>query len=152
MTMAALTLATLAAGAVAVLADAALKGAVLLAVAAVAAVALRRASAAARHLLWSLALTAVLLVPVLSAVLPGWRVLPRWRVDATEGPAAQTPPAADVSVRLASVAPADVAPVPTNALDAAGGPRSGTPAANAAPPPPDRAAIAIVPAAPRQEV
>ena len=61
-----------------VLMDSAVKGMALLAVAAVAAVILRRDSAATRHLVWLLAMVALLGVPVLSAVLPRWRVLPEW--------------------------------------------------------------------------
>jgi beta-lactamase regulating signal transducer with metallopeptidase domain len=38
----------------------------------------RRASAAARHLVLTLTLMGMLLLPVLSLVLPGWQVLPRW--------------------------------------------------------------------------
>jgi beta-lactamase regulating signal transducer with metallopeptidase domain/biopolymer transport protein ExbD len=64
--------------------DSALKGAALLTVAAVAALVLWRASAAARHLVWLVAVLALLLVPVLSVVLPSWRVLPAWAV-APEG-------------------------------------------------------------------
>ncbi len=64
--------------------DSALKGAALLSAAAVAALVLWHASAAARHLVWLVAVLALLLVPVLSVVLPGWRVLPAWAV-ATEG-------------------------------------------------------------------
>ena len=60
--------------ALAVLADAALKGLVILAVAAGAALALRRSSAALRHTVWTLALVALAAVPVLSAALPQWRV------------------------------------------------------------------------------
>ena len=44
----------------------------------VAAVMLRRDSAATRHLVWLLAIVAMLVVPVLSAMLPQWRVLPEW--------------------------------------------------------------------------
>ncbi len=51
-------------------ADVALKGFVLLAAAALLALALRRASAATRHLLWSAALVALLLLPLLVARLP----------------------------------------------------------------------------------
>jgi len=50
----------------------------LLLLAAVAAMILRRDSAATRHLVWLLAIVAMLLVPVLSAMLPRWRVLPEW--------------------------------------------------------------------------
>jgi beta-lactamase regulating signal transducer with metallopeptidase domain len=63
----------------AVLADAAIKGAALLLLAGLLTMAMRRASAAARHLVWSLALTGVLVLPVLSSLLPSWQVplLPR---------------------------------------------------------------------------
>jgi hypothetical protein len=54
----------------------AVKGTALLVVAAVAAMILRRDSAATRHLVWLLAMVAMLIVPVLSATLPRWRVLP----------------------------------------------------------------------------
>ncbi|MEO8351303.1 MAG: M56 family metallopeptidase, partial [Chthoniobacteraceae bacterium] len=58
--------------------DSALKGAALLAVAALCALALGRASAATRHLVWLVAVVALLVVPVLSAALPQWRILPKW--------------------------------------------------------------------------
>src|SRR5437764_8724965 len=60
------------------LVDSAVKGTALLVLAAIAAMILRRASAATRHLVWLLAIVAVLVVPVLSAMLPQWRVLPEW--------------------------------------------------------------------------
>src|SRR5580704_6569379 len=60
------------------LVDSAVKGTALLVLAAVAATILRRDSAATRHLAWLLAIVAMLVVPVLSALLPQWRVLPRW--------------------------------------------------------------------------
>ncbi len=60
--------------------DSALKGAALLGLAALAALLLWRASAAARHMVWLVAVVALLLVPLLSALLPGWRVLPQWAV------------------------------------------------------------------------
>jgi len=58
--------------------DSAVKGAAILAAAACAAVFLRRDSAATRHLAWLLAIVALLAAPLLSAVLPQWRVLPEW--------------------------------------------------------------------------
>ncbi len=58
--------------------DSAVKGAALLVLAAFAATILRRDSAATRHLVWLLAIVAVLVVPLLSALLPQWRVLPKW--------------------------------------------------------------------------
>ena len=54
--------------------DAVVKASVILAVTALAAVALRRASAAARHLLWSLGLLSALAAPALSAALPRWEL------------------------------------------------------------------------------
>src|SRR5688500_11814167 len=60
------------------LVDSAVKGTALLILAAVAPMILRRDSAATRHLVWLLAIVAMLIVPVLSAVLPQWRVLPAW--------------------------------------------------------------------------
>ncbi len=61
-----------------VLMDSAVKGTALLVVAAIAALTLRCDSAATRHLVWLLAMAAMLVVPVLSAMLPRWRVLPGW--------------------------------------------------------------------------
>jgi beta-lactamase regulating signal transducer with metallopeptidase domain len=57
--------------------DSALKGAGLLLVAAISVLLLRKASAAARHLVWLCALGALLVLPILSVLLPGWAVLPR---------------------------------------------------------------------------
>jgi beta-lactamase regulating signal transducer with metallopeptidase domain len=54
------------------------KGTALLVLAAIAATILRRDSSAIRHLVWLLAMVAMLVVPVLSAMLPQWRVLPEW--------------------------------------------------------------------------
>ena len=51
----------------AILADAAVKGVVLLVLATVLAAVLRRSSAAARHLVWSAALAVLVALPVLSA-------------------------------------------------------------------------------------
>ena len=56
------------------LADAILKATVPLASAALASVALRRQSAAARHLVWTLALVSAMMVPVLSIALPRWQL------------------------------------------------------------------------------
>jgi len=58
--------------------DAAIKGAILLAVAVLAVTAMRKASAAARQLVWVLALGAMLTLPLVSRALPAWRVLPSW--------------------------------------------------------------------------
>jgi HEAT repeat protein/beta-lactamase regulating signal transducer with metallopeptidase domain len=53
-----------------------LKGTLLLGVAGLAAVQLRRSSAAARHLVWHIALLGVLALPLVSMVAPSWEVLP----------------------------------------------------------------------------
>lgn len=62
------------------LADASLKGAALLVLAGVYTLVMRRASAASRHMVWLAAVVALLVLPVLALVLPGWRVLPQWAV------------------------------------------------------------------------
>ena len=67
--------------------DSALKGAMLLAAAACVALTMGRASAAARHLVWLVAIVALLGVPVLSVALPHWRILPAWAA----APAVETP-------------------------------------------------------------
>ena len=74
------------------LVDSAVKGTVLLALAAVVALILRRDSAATRHLVWLLAIVAMLLVPVLSAMLPQWRVLPAWMSSPRPAVAGVSPP------------------------------------------------------------
>ena len=56
------------------LADAVAKTTVILIAATVASLALRRASAALRHLVWTLALCSALLLPVLSVALPKWQL------------------------------------------------------------------------------
>lgn len=52
----------------------ALKGAIIMAVAGLAVLALRRASAAARHLVWNMSLAALLVLPLLSFLMPAWNV------------------------------------------------------------------------------
>ena len=61
--------------------DILVKSTVLLTITGLAALACWRASAAQRHLIWTLAVIGVLLLPLLSAVLPSWHVvrLPEWR-------------------------------------------------------------------------
>lgn len=58
--------------------DSAIKGAILLLFAAGVVLLLRRDSAATRHMVWLVAIVAMLAVPLLSALLPEWRVLPEW--------------------------------------------------------------------------
>jgi HEAT repeat protein/beta-lactamase regulating signal transducer with metallopeptidase domain len=56
------------------LADAVLKATVVFAAAALASVLLKQASAAVRHMVWTLAITSALLVPALSLALPRWQL------------------------------------------------------------------------------
>src|SRR3954468_18773512 len=85
------------------LVDSAVKGTALLLLAGMLALLLRRDSAATRHLVWLLAIVALLVVPVLSALLPGWRVLPEWaavsaRPVVVEKPSASVARHADVGI------------------------------------------------------
>ena len=57
-----------------ILFDSAIKGLLLLALVGAIAMAMRRASAAALHLVWFLALSALICLPALSALLPEWRI------------------------------------------------------------------------------
>ena len=61
-----------------VLVDSAIKGSAILAMACIANLFVRRASAATRHLAWFLALVGLLGLPVFSVALPAWQVLPGW--------------------------------------------------------------------------
>ena len=56
------------------IADAIAKATLLFAVAGVVSFVLRRGSAAARHMVWTLALISVLVLPVLSLALPRWQL------------------------------------------------------------------------------
>ena len=67
--------------------DSAVKGTVLLGVALLATLLLRRAAAATRHLVLVIAMTALLAMPVLSPLLPGWHIMPA----KAAAPAAQAP-------------------------------------------------------------
>ena len=62
------------------LTDALFKGTVLLLVAGLLTLAMRRRSAAERHLVWLLALVGTLALPIFSTCLPAWRILPHWVV------------------------------------------------------------------------
>ncbi len=74
------------------LVDSAIKGAALLVFASLVVLMLRRDSAATRHLVWLVAIVAMLFVPALSALLPQWRVLPEWATLPTESDAGDTMP------------------------------------------------------------
>ncbi len=68
--------------------DVAIKATLVLTAAAVASLALRRSSAAARHLAWCFGLAAALAMPVMTLALPGWswRILPAGADDGHPAP------------------------------------------------------------------
>lgn len=75
---------------------------------------LRRSSAATRHLVWTVALAGVLVLPLLERVVPAWRIVP---VPAELAPAAPVAAPALVEVPVAeqqapAAAPHESAPVP----------------------------------------
>jgi beta-lactamase regulating signal transducer with metallopeptidase domain len=92
------------------LVDSAVKGAALLVLAAVAVTILRRDSAATRHLVWLLAIVALLVVPALSALLPQWRVLPEWTSLSSEPVAADLIPVDGTLELPRNAKPVEVAP------------------------------------------
>ncbi len=98
--------------------DSALKGAALLAVAALCALALWRASAATRHLVWLVAVVALLVVPVLSVALPQWRILPKWarvleKTEMTTGPGFHATDGTGATDRSRALHGSHPAPLPT---------------------------------------
>jgi beta-lactamase regulating signal transducer with metallopeptidase domain len=107
----------------ALLADAAVKGAALLLLATVAAVVLKHRSAATRHFVWLLAIVALLVIPLLSLVLPRWRVLPEWAGVLSEIIGAPNPPSlaapADRARWPAHAEPANLQPPPAAAHEPA---------------------------------
>jgi len=76
----------------------AVKGLVLLALTFLAALAMRRRSAAVRHLVWTAGLGATLALPVLSLLLPSWRVI-RVPRPLEQTLATPVPPAVETSIR-----------------------------------------------------
>ena len=95
------------------LVDCALKGSVVIIVAAIAARLLRRHTAAARHTVWSAAAAAQLVIPVLTTLLP------TWRVPVLDEPAWVTTPTTTVSATPNGTptppAPSNVQPTQTSA-------------------------------------
>lgn len=95
--------------------------------------ALRRASAAQRHLVWALALLGILVLPVLALVVPGWRV----GLPPTQPPLIVVAPAPPASLAELSLrGPATAASL----LPATASPRTAEPA-----PAPDHVASSAVP-------
>ena len=96
--------------ALAFLVEAALQGTLLLAVAALLVLALRRGSAAHRHLVWACALVGLVALPIMLALLPAWRVSAP--ALAWLAPGSSAPPAAESSQAPSSTpAPQAAAPV-----------------------------------------
>jgi HEAT repeat protein/beta-lactamase regulating signal transducer with metallopeptidase domain len=103
--------------------DAIAKASVILAAAGIVSVLLRRRSAAARHMIWTLALISVLVLPALSLSLPRWQV-PLLKLDSSVAPPAAAmapahsdmqPPtssAHDATPRATATALSDSAPLP----------------------------------------
>ena len=98
---------------VSTLIDLAVKSLVVMLVSCAAAAALYRASAARRHLVWTLGIAAVLALPLMSLVLPAWRAswLPQWtaRADSIADRAVKQSMA---SVAVTNKSPAQEAAVP----------------------------------------
>lgn len=139
-----------------ILFDAAVKGVVVLGLAGAATLLMRRCSAAARHLVWCLAVASLPVLPILSSVSPDWHVLPRWMAMSTDIPgevslAAAAEPTApgEPTATQEAVLPGDRAnmaevpiepaarqPTPPNVVEQ---PEADRPAATAPPRPPDLA-------------
>ena len=106
------------------LADAVVKASLVLSAAALTSLILRRASAALRHLVWTLALCSALFLPVISLALPKWQLQlvtiasPAPAVEAAVAPPAVEPPAVSLAeaprfgrsgrTAVETAAPADV--------------------------------------------
>ncbi len=73
-----------------IIADSAIKGAIILAIVGIIMIAMRGMSASGRHLVWVCAAAALIVLPVLSATLPKWSVLPNWTVTESEPVAPST--------------------------------------------------------------
>ncbi len=101
------------ADAAALLLSLALKGALVLSLAFVVVALMRRASAAARHAVWTAALAAALVLPVLAVAVPGWQVPLLPAQSAPEAPlAVPAPPAPPAPAGIAAPAPPAPPPAP----------------------------------------
>lgn len=89
----------------AILIDSGVKGVILLSLASLIVLSMRRSSASARHLVWALALCGLLLLPIVSMIMPAWQlpILPR-----AVAPSAQSSPA---PAPRTQTAPTTAAPV-----------------------------------------
>ncbi len=82
----------------ALLIECTLKAAALLAAACLAAWALRKSSAAARHMVWMAALLAVIALPALTTLAPAWQALPQTRIIVDAASASRAAQPASVSL------------------------------------------------------
>jgi beta-lactamase regulating signal transducer with metallopeptidase domain/HEAT repeat protein len=116
------------------------KGALVLSVAAMIALLLRRSAAASRHLVWSLALASLFALPLLSLALPAWQWSPL--PDLLASPEASSASLLSASVD-ASAFPAahSLADVPANESSAAPLAQANDPSSEAARPVTDREAL-----------
>ena len=105
-----------AAGWLAVLLDATVKGAAILVLAGGLALMLRKKSAAVQHMMWLMALTALLALPVLSTTLPAWRIpiLPAWMTEVGETPAEPAVVAEEMAAEPPATAPNPIATSPSS--------------------------------------
>ena len=85
--------------------DTAIKGVAILLLAALATLALRRASAATRHWVWFLGVLGLLILPILTAALPGWHILPRWTGNLAVPAPASVPAPSQTADRAGSLGP-----------------------------------------------
>ena len=79
--------------------DSAIKGSAVLMLAAAVSIMLKRDSAATRHLVWSAAILAMLVIPMFSLVLPQWQVLPKWVAISQKSDVPQTAEFSDSNTR-----------------------------------------------------
>jgi beta-lactamase regulating signal transducer with metallopeptidase domain len=79
-------------GAAAYLLDLAVKGTVILMLAGGLSLVMRRASASLRHLVWSVAIGAVLVLPVLTPLMPSWGVPGLPKIERSAAPTAESAP------------------------------------------------------------
>ena len=119
--------------------EVALKGVAVLALAGVATLLMWRCAAAARYLVWLLALVGLLVLPLLGLALPGWQILPRWIdplagrvVSSSGGMQGVLPeqPGLPLAIESGGALPLDQPmPVDGKAIQSTGPPRSSAPAA-----------------------
>ncbi len=88
--------------------DVALKAALVLAGAGVAALVLRRSSAARRHAVWTAGAVGALVIPLLAVALPGWAVLPSWtRPEVAQGASIASPASAPSVAESSTASPSE---------------------------------------------